>query len=143
MYNEYCEKRNFCLVGKKPAFIIKCDCCANLSVVSDEHKRYCPVCGPDVIAPITVAPYSEDDKTVFKALNSDFAKQLASLTDNKASYKLMADYCFHCDYPHDCSEDYALERAAKIDPSHYEGKDCEECAIRRLYSEKYDKGEWK
>ena len=46
--------RTFCLPGKPPAFIIECDTCGSSSLVSAEHKRYCPVCGPDVIASFKV-----------------------------------------------------------------------------------------
>lgn len=48
------NRLNFCGIGKKPAFVIDCDCCGRRSIVSEEHKCYCPVCGPDVITPVTV-----------------------------------------------------------------------------------------
>lgn len=48
------EEHNFCLAGKEPAFRIRCDSCGKTSLVSDEHKRYCPFCGPNVITPLDI-----------------------------------------------------------------------------------------
>ena len=36
------------------ACVIHCDACGNKSLVSVYHKKYCPVCGPDVVSPVTV-----------------------------------------------------------------------------------------
>ena len=138
MYNEHYEKRNFCLAGKEPAFIIKCDSCGAMSIVSAEHKRYCPVCGPSAITPLTVAPYSEDNKTVFHAFHRDFARQLETIADDNIFEDVMDSYCGNCDYPSDCAEDEnGMDDIARLnDPTYYMGKDCEECAIRALYNER-------
>lgn len=48
----------------KPAYVIECDSCGNVSAVASDHKRYCPVCGPDVITPIRVRKFSDYCKEV-------------------------------------------------------------------------------
>lgn len=44
--------------NKRPDYVIECDSCGNTSAVCSDHKRYCPVCGPDVITPIRVRKFS-------------------------------------------------------------------------------------
>lgn len=72
------DLNNFCLLGKQPAFIIECESCGKKSIVSDEHGRYCPICGPDVITPITVTKYEEKSD-----LSRDYLKNAKTLADNQ------------------------------------------------------------
>ena len=53
------EEYNFCLIGKEPAYRIRCDSCGKTSLISKEHKRYCPICGPGAITPITIERIGE------------------------------------------------------------------------------------
>ena len=45
---------------KEEGAVIVCDCCGRTTMVSRSHGAYCPVCGPDVITPITMT-YGKKD----------------------------------------------------------------------------------
>jgi len=120
MYNEHKEAINFCLSGKKPAFIIDCDTCGKRSVVSDEHKKYCPVCGPATITSILHTKYSNDPKAVFFGLNACFAKSLEYL-DDKAFQRAADTYCLNCDYASEA--------------------DCNACDVRKACDERAERKE--
>lgn len=40
--------------GDKGGYKIFCDSCGQTSYVSEDHGRYCPICGKDTLTPITV-----------------------------------------------------------------------------------------
>lgn len=81
----------FCSVGKEPAYIISCDSCGRRSVVSSDHKRYCPVCGPDAVTPISVTRYEEPPARQPIIVPS---KRLAFLTDELEGAMVRAARCF-------------------------------------------------
>ena len=78
---------NFCPSGQKPAFIIECGSCGRRSMVSAEHRRYCPVCGPDVVVPIRITEYAPEAVT-----EQRIAEGLCSSCEHKQSAACAA--CF-------------------------------------------------
>lgn len=47
--------------GDGKIYLISCETCGKKTIVSEGHKRYCPVCGPDTVANINVVPYKDAD----------------------------------------------------------------------------------
>ncbi len=37
----------------KNSWVIRCNSCGFKTLVNTEHGKYCPICGPDVLTPVT------------------------------------------------------------------------------------------
>lgn len=61
--------------NKEGGYMIKCDSCGRSALVSEDHGRYCPFCGPETITPITVTPVEEWP-------HADFFLKVRSLIDD-------------------------------------------------------------
>ena len=78
--------------GDKGGYKIFCDSCGQTSYVSEDHGRYCPICGRDTLTPITVekiVPEGEKKLYVTFRVNARFVAEVtaADVQDGKLPRK--------------------------------------------------------